>query len=90
MGKYRQFPVSDYSNFICLLNSLAPEYLVVPLVDHPFNRAKSDVAAQECYLVGAKLMHNGTGEFAGLPESGTPRWLSEVNPLRQQIIEELA
>lgn len=90
LGEVRKFPVADYTNYICLLNSLAPEYLVVPLVDCAFNRSKSDVAAQEAWLVGAKLIHNNVGAFEGLPESGPIRWLSEVNPLRKKIIDELA
>jgi hypothetical protein len=80
----------DYTNYITVMNALAPEYVLVPLADHPFNHAKSDVGAQEAYLIGAKLIHNGIGEYKGLPETGKPRWLSEVNALRTKILRSLA
>lgn len=89
LGTFRHFAVADYSNYLTLLNSLAPAKMFVPLVDHPFNRAKSDIAAQECYLIGAELKHNDVGEFKGLPPTGTPRWLSETNPIRMELLKEL-
>jgi hypothetical protein len=39
--------------------------------------------------VGAKLIHNGIGEFAGLPEWQEPRKLSEMNALRIDILNSL-
>jgi hypothetical protein len=63
--------------------------MFVPLVDNIFNQGKSDVAALECYLIGAKLIHSNIGEFKGLPEVGTPRWLSDVNHLRLELINSL-
>lgn len=89
LGTFRHFGVADYSNYLTLLNSLAPEKMFVPLVDHPFNRAKSDIAAQECYLIGADLVHNNVGEFAGLPARAEPRWLSETNQIRLQLLKDL-
>jgi hypothetical protein len=86
---YRHFPVSDYCNFLTTMHSAAPEYMVVGLVDHPFNHSKSDIAAQEAYLIGAKLLHNGVGQFAGLPETSEPRWLSDVNHLRANMLRSL-
>jgi hypothetical protein len=79
----------DYANYIAVMNMLAPEYVIVPLAEHPFNHAKSDIGAQEAYLIGAKLIHNGIGEYAGLPEVGKPRWLSEANVIRTKILRGL-
>lgn len=87
--KHRHVPVCDYAAYMATMNTIAPEYVFVPLADHPFNRAKSDIGAQEAYAIGAKLLHNGIGEYAGLPEASQPRWLSEVNPLRSQVLNEL-
>lgn len=87
--KHRVFSASDYSNFLCTMAKLAPEYMFVPLVDHPFNHAKSDCAASEAYLIGAKLIHSNIGEFKGLPEVGEPRWLSDVNHKRMELINSL-
>lgn len=83
------YGVMDYANYIAVMNMLAPEFVVVPLADHPFNYAKSDIGAQEAYLIGAKLIHNGIGEYKGLPEVGTPRWLSETNAIRTRILRSL-
>ena len=80
----------DYVNYIMLLNNLAPKTMLVPLVDCPFNVARSDVAAQEAYLVGADVWHNNVGSYKDLPAKGTPRWLSEVNGVRMQLLEDLA
>jgi hypothetical protein len=87
--KHRHFTVSDYSNYLASAARLSPEYMFVPLVDNIFNQGKSDVAALECYLIGAKLIHSNIGEFKGLPEVGTPRWLSDVNHLRLELINSL-
>jgi hypothetical protein len=84
------YDIMDYTNYITVMNALAPEYVLVPLADHPFNHAKSDVGAQEAYLIGAKLIHNDIGEYKDLPETGKPRWLSEVNALRTKILRSLA
>lgn len=89
LPNHRAFPVSDYCNFIVTLNSAAPEYMLVNLVPHQFNRAKSDIASQEAYLIGAKLLHNHVGEYMGLPETSEPRWLSSVNHIRMDLLEEL-
>lgn len=89
--RHRHFAVSDYSNFIVSMNNLAPEYVAVPLVDHPFNHSKSDVGAQEAFLIGAKLWHNGVGEFRQhrVNELGQVRWLSDVNHKRMELIQSL-
>ena len=87
---YAHYDIMDYTNYITVMNALAPEYVLVPLADHPFNHAKSDVGAQEAYLIGAKLIHNGIGEYKDLPETGKPRWLSEVNAIRTKILRSLA
>lgn len=87
---YAHYDIMDYTNYITVMNALAPEYVLVPLADHPFNHAKSDVGAQEAYLIGAKLIHNGIGEYKDLPETGKPRWLSEVNAIRTKILRNLA
>lgn len=87
--KKRHFPVSDYSNYLSTLARLAPEYMYVPLVDNIFNRGKSDLAAQEAWLCGCKLIHSDIGEFKGLPEVGSVRWLSEVQHLRLELINSL-
>lgn len=81
--------ILDYANYIMLLNSLAPKMMVLPLVDCPFNRSRSDIGAQEAYLVGAEIWHNHVGEYKNLPMSGTPRWLSETNAQRMAILESL-
>lgn len=85
----QHFGIMDYANYIAVMNMLAPEYVIVPLAEHPFNHAKSDIGAQEAYLIGAKLIHNGIGEYAGLPEVGKPRWLSEANVIRTKILRGL-
>jgi len=87
--KHKFYPVSDYCQYLATLDALSPEYLVATLVDHPFNHSKSDIAAQECWAVGAKLIHNGIGEFAGLPEWQEPRKLSDMNALRIDILNSL-
>jgi hypothetical protein len=87
--KKRHFAVSDYSNYLSTLARLAPEYMYVPLVDNIFNQGKSDIAAQEAWLCGCKLIHSNIGEFKGLPEVAEPRWLSEVNHLRLELINSL-
>lgn len=89
--RHRHFAVSDYANYITTMNALAPEYVAVPLVDHPFNHAKSDVGAQEAFLIGAKLWHNGVGEFRQhrVNELGQVRWLSDVNHKRMELINSL-
>jgi hypothetical protein len=84
--KKRHFAVSDYSNYLATLARLAPEYMYVPLVDNIFNQGKSDCSAQEGYLCGCKLIHSNVGEFKGLPAVGTPRWLSEVNHIRKDLL----
>jgi hypothetical protein len=81
--------ILDYANYIMLLNQLAPKMMVLPLVDCPFNHARSDIGAQEAYLVGAEVWHNHIGEYKNLPTKGTPRWLSETNAQRMQILESL-
>jgi hypothetical protein len=89
--RHRHFGVTDYANYIVTLHKLAPEIVAVPLADHPFNHAKSDIGAQEAFAVGAKLWHNGIGEFAQhkLLECCDVRWLSSVQHLRKEIIESL-
>ncbi len=87
--QHKYYGVSDYVQYMATLAQLAPEYLIVTLADHPFNHSKSDIAAQECWAVGAKLIHNGIGEFAGLPEWQEPRKLSEMNALRIDILNSL-
>lgn len=87
--EHRHFPVSDCCVYLTNLSSLAPEYFICYLVDHPFNHAKSDIAAQEAYTVGARLLHNGVGAYAGLPEIGAPRLLSETNRQRVDIVASL-
>ena len=89
--RHRHFAVSDYANYITTMNALAPEYVAVPLVDHPFNHSKSDVGAQEAFLIGAKLWHNGIGEFRQhrVNELGQVRWLSDVNHKRLELINSL-
>jgi hypothetical protein len=89
--RHRVFSVTDYSNFIVSMNNLAPEIMAVPLADHPFNHAKSDVAAQEAALIGAKLWHNGVGEFRqhAVNEIPKARWLSDVNHLRSEVLNSL-
>lgn len=87
--KHKYFPVSDYCQYMATLDALAPSYMVVTLVDHPFNHSKSDIAAQECWTIGAKLIHNGIGEYAGLPEWQEPRLLSEANAQRIDIFRSL-
>jgi hypothetical protein len=82
----KQYPVLDYCAYMSLMNSIAPEIVAVPLADHPFNHAKSDVGGQEAYAIGAKLWHNNVGEFKDLPEVSEPRWLSTVNHLRSEVI----
>lgn len=79
----------DYINYIMLLNSLAPQLLLVPLIDCAFNAARSDVAAQEAFLVGADIWHNNVGSYKNLPTKGTPRWLSDMNKIRMQILRKL-
>lgn len=81
--------VLDYANYITFLNSIAPKMFLVPLEDNEFNRAKSDIGAQEAYLVGAELWHNNVGMYKNLPSHGPVRWLSEVNELRMQILRGL-
>ena len=87
--KHRFYGVTDYSNFLSSMAKTGAEYFLVPLVDNKFNRAKSDIAAQEAWLCGCKLIHSNIGEFKGLPEVGTPRWLSDVNHLRLELINSL-
>ena len=87
--KHKYYPVSDYCQYMATLDALAPAYMVVTLVDHPFNHSKSDVAAQECWTIGAKLIHNGIGEYAGLPEWQKPRLLSEANAQRIDVLHSL-
>jgi hypothetical protein len=87
--KHRHFPATDYVNFLTSMAAIAPEYFFVPLVDHPFNHAKSDCSASEAYLIGAKLIHSNFGEFKDLPEVSEPRWLSTVNHLRSEVIRNL-
>jgi hypothetical protein len=79
----------DYINYIMLLNSIAPKMLLVPLVPCDFNAARSDIAAQEAYLVGAEVWHNNVGSYKDLPAKGTPRWLSDMNKIRMRIVREL-
>lgn len=86
----QHYEVVDYANFLCLMHTIAPKMVVVPLADHPFNHAKSDVGAQEAYLIGAQLWHNNVGVFKGLPATGEPRWLSKVNSIRAEIIKRLS
>jgi hypothetical protein len=86
--RHEHVPETHYVTFMALLHRCAPEFLFVPLADVPFNHAKSDIAAQECYAVGARLIHNGVGEYAGLPETQEPRWLSTVNEQRVLAIKE--
>jgi predicted acetyltransferase len=85
---HRHFTVSDYANYVSMMNQLAPEFVAVPLVDHPFNHSKSDVGAQEAFLIGAKLWHNGVGEYLQhkVAERGRVRWTSEVNERRKEIL----
>ena len=89
--KHRHFAVTDYCNYLTTMATLAPEIVAIPLVDHPFNVAKSDIGAIECFLIGAKLWHNGVGEFRKHPvnETGSVRWLSEVNGKRLELINSL-
>lgn len=87
--KHKHFPVADACVYLANLNALAPEYFICCLVDHPFNHAKSDIAAQEAYLVGAKLIHNGVGAYSGLPELTKPRLLSETNKQRIDLIRSI-
>jgi len=89
--RHRVFSVTDYSNFIVSMNNLAPEIMAVPLADHPFNHAKSDVAAQEAALIGAKIWHNNVGEFRQHVVNEIPniRWLSDVNHLRSEVLNSL-
>lgn len=89
LPRWRHFGITDYANYITLLNSLAPTAMFVPLVDHPFNAAKSDIAAQECWLVGANLIHSGLGEYRDLPVRREPRWLSQTNVIREGIARSL-
>lgn len=86
---HKHYGVVDYVNFLSSMARLAPEYVFVPLVDNNFNHAKSDCAASEAYLIGAKLIHSNIGEFKGLPEVGEPRWLSDVNHKRMELINSL-
>jgi hypothetical protein len=86
--RHRHFGVTDYANYIVTLHKLAPEIVAVPLADHPFNHAKSDIGAQEAWAIGAKLWHNGIGEFKDLPEVSEPRWLSDVNHLRMEVLRD--
>jgi hypothetical protein len=88
--KHKFFPVSDYCQYMATLDALAPEYMIFTLADHPFNHSRSDIAAQECWTIGAKLIHNNLGEFEGLPERQAPRKLSEMNALRIEILRSLA
>jgi hypothetical protein len=89
--RHRFFAVTDYCNMLTTMATLAPEIMAVPLVDHPFNHAKSDVAAQEAALIGAKLWHNGVGEFRQHKVNEIPeiRWLSSVQHLRAELIQSL-
>lgn len=89
--KHRFFGVTDYANMLTTIATLAPEFLAVPLVDCAFNIAKSDIAAQEAFLVGAKLWHNNVGEFKQHPvdETGSVRWLSSVQHLRHGVLNSL-
>jgi hypothetical protein len=85
---HEHVPETHYVTYMALLHRCAPEFMFVPLADVPFNHAKSDIAAQECYAVGAKLIHNGVGEYSGLPDWQEPRWLSTVNEQRVLAIQE--
>jgi hypothetical protein len=87
--RHKHYGVTDYSNLLATMAKTAAEYFLFPLVDNKFNRAKSDIAAQEAWLCGCKLIHSNIGEFKGLPEVGTPRWLSEVNHLRSEVLNSL-
>jgi hypothetical protein len=86
--RHRHFGVTDYVNYLTTMATLAPEIVAVPLVDHPFNLAKSDIGAQEAFLIGAKLWHNGVGEYRQhkVGECGQVRWLSEVNHIRKELL----
>lgn len=84
-------PHQDYVQYIAMLNYMRPKVFFASLADHPFNYSKSDVAAQEAYLVGARFLHNDTAAYAGLPHTAPPRYLDhpECNPTRERLIREL-
>jgi hypothetical protein len=89
--RHRHFGVTDYVNYLTTMATLAPDIVAIPLVDHPFNLAKSDVGAIEAALIGAKLWHNGVGEFRQHAVNEIPniRWLSDVNYLRSEVLNSL-
>jgi hypothetical protein len=76
-------PFMDYAQYLVTLNYIAPEYVFASLEDIPFNHAKSDVVAQEAYLIGAKFIHNDTAAYRNLPEKGPVRWATKP---REQLI----
>ena len=86
---HKHFPVADACVYLANLAALAPEYFIYYLADHPFNHCKSDIAAQEAYAIGAKLLHNGIGAYAGLFPLSEPRLLSQTNKLRIDLIKEI-
>jgi hypothetical protein len=88
-GRYKHIEVGDYCVYLANIFRAAPEYFVYCLAEHPFNLSKSDVAAQEAYLVGAKLLHNNVGAYENLPETSEPRLLSTTNAQRIDIIKSL-
>jgi hypothetical protein len=79
-------PFMDYAQYIVTLNYIAPEYVFASLADDPFNHAKSDVVAQEAYLIGAKFIHNDTAAYRNLPETAPVRWLTKP---REELIWKL-
>lgn len=87
---HTHIPALPYEQYMTFLQLTRPEFFVIPLEEHAFNRAKSDVCAQEAFACGARIIHSGVGEYARYPQGHweEPRWLDQpdINPIRRSIL----
>lgn len=87
---FTHIPSLPYEQYMVFLHFAQPDLFIIPLQDNPFNRAKSDVCAQEAFAVGARIVHSGVGEYAQYPQEHwqAPRYLDDpkIKPFRKAIL----
>lgn len=68
-------PVPDYVTYAARLASLGLDLALVPLVDHPFNRAKSDIKWLEYSACGIAAIFSDVEPYRASIEHGRTGWL---------------
>jgi hypothetical protein len=75
LQKYAKIPTRDMVQYLHYIQQLRPKLFIVPLIDHQFNRAKSNISWLEATTAGAVCLATDLPEFVrpGIINFSNPR-----------------